>query len=285
LDPALIHIFSYGYKEDEGERIYNNEGDIREIASRLSPRDGRSREDLECQVDRLSRKSVAMGGPPGVTLIAHSMGGLGCRCYLSQGQPAGFGTPYCGNVASLIQLATPTLGVDFARIITLIPPDSIIWHVLRWLERLLIGRPGLVSSLAAIEQQVEQLQQEAFEAQFGSWPRGYLDSPAVRQMAPGSDFLRSLNRPENIPPGVECYTLYGDIRFGVSVFWGRLPLWGRSVSFGDLLVPAHSAREIPGARAMQLPYNWEREWTIRIDQELFAGRESKIGRASCRERG
>lgn len=273
LDPALIHVFSYGYNDQAGDSIYDTEGDIRKVASRMSWHETEVEEDLESQVDRLSQKSVAAGGPSGVTLICHSMGGLVGRYYLSRTEPDEFGTLYCGNVARLIEIGTPNLGADLARVITLIPPDSIIWRVLHWLERLSSGRSLALRRLAQVERQLEQLQLEAYETQFGPRPRGYLDSPALRQITPGSEFLRALNQPHNTPRTVDFHAIFGDIRFGVSVLWGVLPLWSRSASFGDLLVPVYSAQEIPGATPARYRLAYEEEWTLRLGQVGLAARD------------
>ncbi|MCZ7569338.1 MAG: alpha/beta fold hydrolase [Ardenticatenaceae bacterium] len=273
LDPALIHLFHYGYNEIEGGLIYDTEGDIRAVASRMSLRATDVPEDIECQIDRLSQKSVTAGGPPGVTLICHSMGGLVSRYYLSRTQADAFGTLYGGNVARVIQIGTPNLGVDLARMITLIPPDSIIWQVLHWFERLSFGKNRALRLLADVERQVEQLQLEAYEAQFGPRPRGYFDSLALRQITPGSEFLSTLNQPRNTPRTVEFHTIYGDIRFGVSVLWGKVPLWLRSVSFGDLLVSVYSAYEIPGTTPERYRFACEEEWTIRLGRPAPAARD------------
>lgn len=273
LEPGLIHIFRYGYRESDDEPIYDTEGDIRAIASRMSLRDTDVPEDIESQIDRLSQKSVAAGGPPGVTLICHSMGGLVSRYYLSRSEADEFGTLYRGNVARVIQIGTPNLGVDFARVITLVPPDSVIWRVLHWLERLTVGRSRALRLLAELEQQIEQLQVAAYEAQFGPRTRGYFDSLALRQMTPGSEFLFALNQPHNTPRAIEFHTVYGDIRFGVTVLWGSLPLWSRSVSFGDLLVPVYSAVEIPGATPQRHGFAQEEDWTIRVGREMPAARD------------
>lgn len=263
LDPALVHIFSYGYREVDGHPIYDTEGDVRQTASRLSFREGVDRKDLESQVDRLSQESVAAGGPAGVTLICHSMGGLVARYYLSRRKPDEFGTLYRGNVARVIEIGVPNLGVDLARIIALIPADSIIWRVVDGIERLLGMRQATVL-LEQLEREVERLQVEVRAAQLGPRPLGYQDSVALRQIMPGSDFLRTLNEPHNTPRDVEFHAIYGDIRLGVSVVWGAVTLWARSVSFGDLLVPVSSASQVPGAHLRRYPFNWEREWVVRL---------------------
>ena len=84
LDPNLIRTFDYGIAEDG---TYNNRGDLRQVASRLGGENLLPEERLLCSVDLLSDNCMARGGPPGVTLIAHSLGGIISRYYLSTSPP------------------------------------------------------------------------------------------------------------------------------------------------------------------------------------------------------
>jgi pimeloyl-ACP methyl ester carboxylesterase len=264
LDPRLVHVFHYGFRDSESaEPVYNNEGDIRQIASRLTLRDSEALEDLDSQVDRLSDESVAAGGPPGVTLICHSMGGLVARYYLSRHQPDEFGTHYRSKVSRLIQIGSPNLGVDLLQIVPLIPEDSFIWKIVGWIERLPFVQGSPRQALESAQQQVIALQTLAREEQFGITTRGFADSPAIRQLAPGSPFLAELNRTPP-PRGLRCYCLYGDIRYGLHIRWGPLLLWSRSLSLGDLIIPAYSAQTIPGIPVSAHPFRSGHEWTIHI---------------------
>lgn len=266
FDPALIHIFHYGERPGpDDEPIYDNQGDIREIASRLSARESDILTDLESQVDRLSAESVAAGGPPGVTLICHSMGGLIARYYLSRREPDEFGTHYGGKVARLIELASPNLGTNWLRVVPLIPQDSFIWKLVGWIERLPFAHGRTRRALQEIQQQVAVMQEVAQVEALGPRPRGLADSPALRQMAPGSPFLTELNR-RPPPPDIDLHTLYGDVRFALHLRWGPLLLWSRAISLGDLLIAVPSARTIPGATPRTRGFTWGREWTVQLGQ-------------------
>ena len=87
-------------------------------------------------------------------------------------------------------------------------------------------------------------------------------------MAPDSPLLAELNRPGTLPASIEAHCVYGDIRLRVRVLLGQggLALLDHAVSFGDLAVPAYSAREIPGAHATPHPYVTEKtlELTLRV---------------------
>ena len=133
LDPNLVRAFDYGVADDG---TYNNRADLRGIASRLAGANVTVEERLMCSVDQLSDNSVARGGPPQVTLIADSLGGIICRYYLSRSTPDQWGGVYRGNVGKLITIGTPHRGVDLARITELMPRGSPIWWLIRLLEKL-----------------------------------------------------------------------------------------------------------------------------------------------------
>ncbi len=274
LAPDLVRIFRYGIAEDG---TYNNRGDIRRIASRLAGV-GLAREEMvTCSVDRLSYDSQARGGPAQVTLIAHSMGGIISRYYLSRSQPDEFGTLYRGNVGRLIQIASPNRGVDLLRLTKLAPRHSLPWHFIRFLEKV-----GLAPALpaAAIEEWEAALERAQAEERAALVPELTIDqtgslqlpasrvllseTPVYQQLAPDSPLLATLNRPGTMPEHVECHTFYGDIRVRVRVLLGEggVPLLDHTVSLGDLVVPAYSAMEIPGARAT--PHAWISEYTLNL---------------------
>ncbi len=256
LDPNLVRTFDYGAAEDG---TYNNRGDLRQVASRLGGAALSPEERLLCSVDQLSDNSVARGGPPGVTLIAHSLGGIICRYYLSRTTPDNWGTLYRGNVARLITIGTPHRGVEIARVIELAPRGSIMWWLIRLLERLGLAPARPVS---AVEQLADALRKQQAEQRAATLdapgyptPRVLLtDSPVYAQLHPDSPVLAELNRPGTLPAGIQCYTFYGDIRYSVRITANRLTLVNHAVSFGDLLVPAASAREIPGAACTPYPF-------------------------------
>jgi pimeloyl-ACP methyl ester carboxylesterase len=258
LDPDLVRLFRYGAAADG---TYNNRGDLRQIASRLAGAGLSENETIHSSVDRLSVDSVARGGPPQVTLIAHSLGGIICRYYLSCSQPDEFGTLYAGKVGRLIQIAAPNRGVDLLRLTKLIPANSLPWRLLRALERLglapaLPGEAiGAWEAMLAQDQIAERarLIPELGKATAGSFTVGeqvmISDSPILHQLDPQGPLLVTLNRAGAMPGEVECHALYGDIRINVRVAAGRLTLLDHTQSFGDLTVPASSASEIPGARS------------------------------------
>ena len=257
LDPNLVRTFDYGVAEDG---TYNNRGDLRQIASRLAGANLSPDERLLCSVDQLSDNSVARGGPPAVTLICHSLGGIISRYYLSRSTADQWGTLYRGNVARLITIGTPHRGVELGRVIDLAPRGSPIWWLIRLLERLGLA-PAMPASTVrklADELQRQQMEQRASSGApqtAGPAPRVLLtDSPVYRQLHPDSPVLAELNQPGMMPADVRCYTLYGDIRYRACISMNRLTLIDYTVSFGDLLITAASARDIPNVPCTSYPF-------------------------------
>jgi pimeloyl-ACP methyl ester carboxylesterase len=265
-DPELVRFFHYGWLDGEDQSVYDNRGDIRIIASRLSKRETSDPDALRSQVTRLSEASLERGGPREVTIVAHSMGGLVARYYLSRRVPDEWGTVNEGVVARLITIGTPHLGADLARVAHLVPQGGWIWKVLEWLEKVPFFRGNPTAELARLEAEVEALQ---VRVQAQEMPLASLHdarSPALRQITPGSEFLRELNRPDAFPPDVEAILLWGDVQVGGAVRWGPLPLWQREVSLGDLLVTAESASNLPGVNPLRYPLVWQRRYLIQADQ-------------------
>ncbi len=270
LDPDLVRLFRYGVAEDG---TYNNRGDARQIASRLAGV-GVNEHDLpSCSVDRLSADSVAKGGPAQVTLIAHSLGGILSRYYLSRREPDEFGAVYRGNVGRLITIGTPHRGVDLLRLTRFTPRGSLPWRFLRLLEKWGLA-PALPAQAiedweAALNQR--QLAERATVAPELGLPGTRVllsDTPIYQQLAPDSPLITALNRPGTLPEGVDCHCFYGDIRLRVTVSLspGGLTLLDETVSFGDMAVPAQSAREIPAAQSTPHPYvtEFSRSLTLRL---------------------
>jgi triacylglycerol esterase/lipase EstA (alpha/beta hydrolase family) len=267
LDPDLVRLFRYGVAEDG---TYNNRGDLRPIAARLAGVGLSDKDRLTSSVDQLSADSVAKGGPAPVTLIAHSLGGIISRYYLSRTTPDEFGTLYRGNVGRLITIASPHRGVDLARLTELVPRGSLGWWFIRLLEKL-----GLAPALPA--QAVEAWEATLNEAQLAeraqmapemsSDARVLLtDTPIYQQLHPDSPVLAELNRPGTMPANVTCHCFYGDILVRVAVRAAGLWLVDHTTSFGDLAVPAYSARAIPNVRTTPHPYITEKslEWTLHV---------------------
>jgi len=270
LDPDLVRLFRYGLAEDG---TYNNRGDIRQIASRLAGVGLTAEEMLSCSVDRLSQDSVARGGPAPVTLIAHSMGGIISRYYLSCAEPDEFGTAYRGRVGRLIQIASPNRGVELAKIASLIPRGSPGWYLLRLLENLGLAPALPAEAIEAWEadlnaRQIEERAALAPELAGAGGRVPLSETPVYSQLSPDSPLLAALNTPGTMPEYVECHTFWGDIRIRVRVTLGAggLVLLDHTVSFGDLAVPAASAMEIPYVPATQHPYVTEKciELTLRV---------------------
>jgi pimeloyl-ACP methyl ester carboxylesterase len=282
LDPDLVRLLHYGAAEDG---TYNNRGDLRRVASRLAGASLSERESLYCSVDRLSADSVAKGGPPQVTLVAHSLGGIICRYYLSRREPDEFGTRYAGKVGRLIQIASPNRGVDLLRLVKLLPANSLPRLLIRALEKLGLAPalPGEAldawDTLLARDQIAERarLLPELAESALGTSAPGeqalISDSPILQQLDPDGALLMALNRAGTMPEGVECHTIYGDIRVKVRLTAGllfrqaagsRLTLLNITRSFGDLTVPAASAREIPGASATPHPFITEKRIVLSL---------------------
>jgi pimeloyl-ACP methyl ester carboxylesterase len=259
-EPALIRLF----------RAHNNQADIREIAARLGRHETEEPDALESQIARLSEASVAQGGPEKVTLVAHSMGGLVARYYLSRRTPDEWGTVNEGLVARLITIATPHQGVWLAQVTRLVSPDALIMRFLRALERLGLVRGTPAQELAQLDHEVRVLQERVQAEEMPIGTQGYFDSPAVRQLVPGSPFLQQLNAPGSFPADVESTLIWGDVQVTGSVRWGPLLLWERALSLGDLLIPADSASTLPIARPAHHPFLWKRHYEIHVNQPAVA---------------
>jgi pimeloyl-ACP methyl ester carboxylesterase len=267
LDPDLVRLFRYGIAEDG---TYNNRGDLRQIASRLAGVGLSEKDRFTCSVDQLSADSVARGGPAQVTLIAHSLGGVISRYYLSRTTPDEFGTVYRGGVGRLITIASPHRGVDLVRLTELAPRGSLGWYFIRLLEKLGLAPARPAESVEAWEATLNQAQlTERGQVAPEMLPDSRVlltDTPIYQQLHPDSPVLAELNRPGKMPGNVVCHCFYGDILVRVAVRVAGLWLMDHTSSFGDLAVPAYSAREIPHARSTPYPFVTEKtlEWTLRV---------------------
>lgn len=253
LDPNLVRSFNYGVAADG---TYNNRGDLRQIASRLAGANLSTEDRLLCSVDQLSDSSLARGGPGEVTLIAHSLGGIISRYYLSRTVRDEWGGLYRGNVGRLITIASPHLGVDLLRFTALTPRGSFMWSVLRLLERLGLAPARPASAVSRLEEALQAQQLAERRAIAPGLPENRVllsDSPVYSQLHPDSALLAELNRPGMMPRQVSCHTIYGDIRYSVRVTANKVRLIDHAVSFGDLVVSAESARAIPNAACTAHP--------------------------------
>ena len=264
FDPDLIRLFYYGL---DGEGHYNNRGDCRQIAARLMGQASRRPEDLASQVGTLSRDSLAKGGPAGVNIVAHSMGGLIARYYLSRRTPDEYGTVYQGDVARLIAIGTPHQGVALTKIVGLLSDSGSWLHLLRQVERLPLFNPRASEALQQADDAIRWWQQEArrpYLRQVEAQEVDRLASPALRQMQPGSVFLNELNAPGAMPTEVAYYNLYGDIRVISTVTLASLSLYRQAISLGDLLVSVESARHLPNAKARAYAFPYTQRWSLSL---------------------
>ena len=254
LDPNLIRTFDYGIASDG---TYNNRGDLREIAGRLAGANLSTEDRFLCSVDQLSDNSVARGGPAEVTLIAHSLGGIICRYYLSRATRDDWGTLYRGNVGRLITIGSPHRGVDLLRLVDLAPRGSLMWRFIRLLEKLGLAPARPATTIERLEAALHAQQVTERDPRSPGLPENRVlltDSPVYGQLHPDSPVLAELNKPGTMPGHVTCYTVYGDIRYSIIVRANRITLIDHAVSFGDLVVPAESAREIPDTPCTACPF-------------------------------
>jgi hypothetical protein len=162
-------------------------------------------------------------------------------------------------VARLITIGSPHRGAELARVTELAPRGSPVWWFIRLLERLGLAPARPVSAVEQLADALrrKQMEQRAAAAEAPGYPSPRVlltDSPVYSQLHPDSPVLADLNRPGTMPEAVRCYCFYGDIRYSVRISANRLTLIDHTVSFGDLLVPAASAREIPYATCRSYPF-------------------------------
>ncbi len=243
-DPALIRVFSYGYDDYQGKQTYNNLGDIRQIAHRLDGANSDDPDVRDCSVDQLSRDSVARGGPPKITIIAHSSGGLVARYYLTRQTEDEFGTRYRGNVGRVIFLGTPHRGVDIEDLLDPLPTNFLIYRLMVRLHYLF--PPEYHEQARVLRGMFQDLKASTQEALLGDSDEAR-EMPAFKQMHPGSNFLNEINRPGAMPQDIEYFNIVGDVRVGLNVEWLDRVIWKWERSFGDLLVSTSSAGAIPNA--------------------------------------
>lgn len=261
-DPSLIRVFNYGYDIYKGKRYYNNLGDIRQIAHRLDEDASSDPDLLQCSVDRLSRDSVARGGAPQVTIIAHSSGGLVARYYLSRKTEDEFGTLYRGRVGQVIFLGTPHQGVDVEDILDPLP-NHWIYDLMVRLHYLL--PPEFHEHTQSLRAKIQNLHASRKQAWAQDQDTGQKteETPTFKQIHPHSEFLNEINRMGAMPADVSYFNIFGDIRLGVRVQFGHRTLVDGERDFGDFLVTTMSAGTIPNARSD--PFAIAEEYSLDID--------------------
>lgn len=260
FDPELIRVFNYGYDTYNGKHTYNNLGDMRVIAHRLDDPEGQDAE--QCSVDRLSRESVARGGSPQVTLIAHSSGGLVARYYLTRQVEDDFHTRYRGSVGRVIFLGTPHRGVDIEDILDPLPTNFLVYRLMIRLHYLL--PPEYHGQSESLRAKFHDLGRQTRQAFYGD---GLADAttestPAFKQLHPGSDFLNDINRPGVMPRDIRYFNIVGNIRAGVRIHALGRDLVNGEKDFGDFLVSVASAGSIPNAESECCPITDEHCLTV-----------------------
>ncbi|NOZ06453.1 MAG: alpha/beta fold hydrolase [Chloroflexi bacterium] len=267
LDPDLIELFHYGFVMEKGTKVYNNRGDIREIANRLGNVDGNG------IVESLSKKGESRGGTGAVTIIAHSMGGLVARYFLSRSTPDRRGTLYAGGVDRLVEIGTPNLGTPLADVPDLVSRKSWLWGLLELWGRWPALRSHPAKDVARLELALRQRGRRVMAETFGETTiakQTRSERTALSELHPGSTLLKEINRPGAMPGDIDYHCFYGDIRLIVSVRMWNMTIYRSQMSLGDLLVPASSARTIPGTSSQSHPLVDRQEITISV-----AGRDHR----------
>ncbi len=260
-DRKWIRLFDYGTVTENGETRYNYQGDICQIAHRLDD-DPRLPDTFPFQVDRLSRESVAHGGPAQVDIVTFSMGGVVARYYLGQRQEDAWGTRYRGNVRKLIQIGAPNLGVDWIGLYNHHLRGSWIWRVVVQLSKRGVIPINLASDVERMQAKLRALHTTATDRVLDAHDQPIsADGIATQQIAPDSEFLAAINRPGQMPGEVEYACIFGDL---VAAFRLRIPAMTVQTEFsmGDLLVTASSASNIPGVQPKRRAFRKRYELTL-----------------------
>jgi len=247
FDPRFIRLFDYGYIKIHGIPKYNYQGNIVEIAHRLSD-DPHLIESYPFQVDRLSRESIAAGGPRKVDIVAHGLGGLIARYYLARSEADSHGTLYRGNVRKLVEIGVPNLGCDWLAFHDTVLGKSRIWRLLMLLDRLHILPHDFAAKVWATRATVSQMSICTVTALNNAHNQPLSpQSPAIWQLRPRGLFMKWLNRPAKTPRDIRYYCLYGDFVLQIN-FSAMGRKWEQCFSFGDFLVTTESATTIPGVK-------------------------------------
>jgi len=260
-DRRWIRLFDYGTITENGEPHYNYQGDIREIAHRLDD-DPRLPDAFPYQVDRLSRESVAHGGPEKVDLVTFSMGGVVARYYLAQHEEDAWGTRYRGKVRKLIQIGAPNLGVDWIALYNHHLRGSWLWRVVVKLSQWGVIPVNLANDVQRVHTKLRSLHVRAYDQVWGSTDQPIsADSKAAQQIAPHSELLASINQPGRMPQDVDYACVYGDL---IAALRLKLPplAFQTGFSMGDLIISAKSASTIPGVTPARRAFRHRYELTL-----------------------
>jgi len=245
LDPRLIRRFEYGYVRHGTVPRYDAQGDLIQIAHRLSD-SAAVPEGKAYQVDALAAESRALGGPGKVSLVALGAGGIIARYYLSRQTPDKWGTRYNGNVDKVILVGTPNRE---ARLGSLVRD----WRRRFWWARPLLPAPSR-AAMDEIFAALEALRDRVLAEMPGECGPPLLPRAlGLLQISEKSFLLRYLNRPECTPKDVRFWCLAGQItmQFLIPTRTACVPI---RVHFGDLLTMLPSATTIPGARPVPIVF-------------------------------
>lgn len=205
------YLVAYSYADaDNDPSTYDYQGDIVKISA-----------DLEDYVNELSEKHIADGGDGKVDLVGFSLGGLVARQYLNT-HPANH------KIRKVITIASPHEGayiLSAERWFDLIPfaGDYLKKAFNVFMENTLLGFMNFLDE---------------------SGQPTDLDSVAIQQIVPGSNFLATINSLFWPAPEPEYEALYGDIdaEFRQKVFFFTLK---KKFSIGDGFIKPESATGIP----------------------------------------
>lgn len=247
-DMGLVSGFAY----PPGENNEIRDGDVYAIAARLNQ-----------EAENLSQQSQIAGGPERVDIVAHSLGGLITRQYLSQN----FSNHKIGK---FIDIGTPHSGVDTIGIYNG-GVDILSLHITESL-----GGPLTVIAQDLVSRATHEIIGQA-------WDYYNIDeyipdptSPAAQQLDPNGSFMQALNQPGLSPLDVEYAMIYGDITLQFQFdFFGYQVLSHELLSFGDIVVSRGNAATIPhlGTRLGPNPSNYtthqfRRSTTLLVEQDI-----------------
>ncbi len=262
FDPQFVRLFDYGYTKTHGIPKYNYQGNIVDIAHRLSD-DPHLIESYPFQVDRLSRESTAAGGPEKVDIVAYSVGGLIARYYLARDNPDHNGTHYRGHVGTLVEIAVPNLGCDWLAFYDKVLKQSRVWRLIMLLDRLHLLPADIAPDIWAARAMIAQMSMRTLAAvnEAHGQPLS-LESPAAWQSRPNSLFMKWLNRSAKTPKDIRHCCIHGNFVLQLDLNILRRK-WKQCFSFGDFAVTAKSATTIPGARPVLHRFEKRCQLTVR----------------------
>lgn len=205
------YLVAYPYADADGDTsTYDYQGDVTKISA-----------DLESYVNALSQKHIADGGDGKVDLVGFSLGGLVARQYLNTHSAD-------HKIRKVITIATPHEG-------------AYIFTPERWFDLIPFAGNYLKRAFNVFMENTVLAFVNFLDA--SGQPKD-LDSPAIQQIVPGSNFLAILNSLFWTTPEPEYETLYGDIdaEFRQKIFFFTLK---KRFSIGDGFIKAESATSIP----------------------------------------